>query len=1025
MSTGEKNVADGVQPNPEIFTVKENVPLAQPPVTAEEILTLPTDELLSRLGTSTQGLSSQEAEQNLNVYGTNELARKRKRSGIISFLLHFKSPLIIILLFAAGFAGATGDVADFTIIVVIVLISVVIDHYQESKAENAAELLKEKVSTTATVLRDKIKKELKLSQIVPGDIVYLSAGDIIPADSRVISGKDLFINQSSLTGESFPVEKTANRLESINLSSSSITEWNNYLFMGTSVVSGSATAVVARTGGSTEYGKIAKKLVAKPPETEFERGVKGFSYLIMQVTFVLVIFVFIVLALFHRGLVQSLLFSAALAVGLTPELLPMIITMNLSKGAVNMSKKDVVVKHLPSIENFGSMNVLCTDKTGTLTENRISLVLHIDSEGNDDDKVLLYSYLNSYYETGLKSPLDGAILAHQEINVESFQKIDEVPFDFVRRRVSIVVEKGRERFFIAKGAPEDILKISNYCEIGGIIQDINEELRRKIEQKYVDLSSEGLRALGVAYKKLREDKAVYSINDENDMVFLGFVAFLDPPKETAKESLGLLAKEGIELKILTGDNELVTRKVCNQLGFEIKGVVLGNDMLQMNDDALARVVEEVNVFARVTPVQKDRIINLLKSNGHVVGFMGDGINDAPSLRTSDVGVSVNNAVDVAKESADIILLENDLTVLAEGVIEGRKTFGNTMKYVMMGISSNFGNMFSVAGAALFLPFLPMLSIQILLNNLLYTLSQTTIATDNVDEEYIERPKRWDISFIRNFMIVEGPISSIFDYATFFIMFFVFGIPVTAAASGIPLATVFQQHEFQTAWFIESLISQTLVVFVIRTRISPFWKSRPGKYLVLSSLSVVAAALIIPYTPIGGVFHLVPPPPLFYVALVLMIVTYLLLADVVKKWFYKRHAYRIEQALVPKRKTFYLSKSARLVQDVAAVVCLREENEISFDSLIEDLSRSLNYPIDSDRVYQSLQYLRRGGLIDVDWHTRIIKRAGPIKEYITKQVATSPTWSLVYDDWLRINRAIQDKYGKANPDFQDLFSPRQH
>ena len=982
-------MASGVQPNPEIFTVKENVPLAQPPVTAEEVLTLPTDELLSRLGTSSQGLNSQEAEKNLNIYGTNELAQKRKRSGIVSFLLHFKSPLIIILLFAAGLAGASGDVADFSIIVVIVLISVIIDHYQESKAENAAELLKEKVSTTATVLRDKIKTELKLSQIVPGDIVYLSAGDIIPADSRIISGKDLFINQSSLTGESFPIEKTANRLESINLASSSITEWNNYLFMGTSVVSGSATAVVARTGGSTEYGKIAKKLVAKPPETEFERGVKGFSYLIMQVTFVLVIFVFIVLALFHRGLIQSLLFSAALAVGLTPELLPMIITMNLSKGAVNMSKKGVVVKHLPSIENFGSMNVLCTDKTGTLTENRISLVLHIDSEGHDDEKVLLYSYLNSYYETGLKSPLDDAILSHKEINVEGFQKIDEVPFDFVRRRVSVVVEKERERFFIAKGAPEDILKISNYCEIGGIIQDISEELRKKIEQKYFDLSAEGLRALGVAYKKLREDKAVYSVNDENDMVFLGFVAFLDPPKETTKESLQLLAKEGIELKILTGDNELVTRKVCEQLGFEIKGVVLGNDMIQMHDDALARVVEEANVFARVTPVQKDRIINLLKSNGHVVGFMGDGINDAPSLKTSDVGISVNNAVDVAKESADIILLESDLTVLAEGVIEGRKTFGNTMKYVMMGISSNFGNMFSVAGAALFLPFLPMLSIMILLNNLLYTLSQTTIATDNVDEEYIERPKRWDISFIRNFMIVEGPLSSIFDYATFFIMFFVFGIPVTAAASGVPLATVFQQHMFQTAWFVESLITQTLVVFVIRTRVSPFWKSRPGKYLVLSSLSIVAAAIIIPYTPVGGVFHFVPPPPLFYVALLLMIVIYLFLAEVVKKWFYKRHAYRIEQALVPKRKTFYLSKSARLVQDVAAVVCLREENEISFDSLIEDLSRSLNYPIDSDRVYQSLQYLRRGGLIDVDWHSRRIKRTGAYQRIHYKTDCNQP------------------------------------
>ena len=531
--------------------------------------------------------------------------------------------------------------------------------------------------------------------------------------------------------------------------------------------------------------------------------------------------------------------------------------------------------------------------------------------------------------------------------------------------------------------------------------------------------------MGVAYKKLREEKSVYSVNDETEMVFLGFTAFLDPPKQTAKESIELLAKEGIELKILTGDNELVTRKVCEQLGFEIKGVVLGSEMIQMQDDALARVVEEANVFARVTPVQKDRIINLLKDNGHVVGFMGDGINDATSLKTSYVGVSVYNAVDVAKEAADIILLENDLTVLAQGVTEGRKTFGNTMKYVMMGISSNFGNMFSVAGAALFLPFLPMLSIQILLNNLLYTLSQTTIATDHVDEEYLERPKRWDISFIRNFMVVEGPISSIFDYATFFIMVLIFGIPLGVSASGIPKATLFQQSQFQTAWFVESLCTQTLVVFVIRTRQSPFWKSRIGKYLAISSLSVVAAALVIPYTPIGPVFKFAPLPPLFYVLLVLMVVTYLLLAEVVKKWFYKRHAYRIEQTLVPKRKSFYLSRSARLVQDTAAVICLRPENEISFNSLIQDLTGSLNYPIETDRIYQSLQHLRRGGLIEVDWHNQVIKRIPSIKEYVTKQVIPSKTWQLAIDDWLRINRAIQEKYGETNPEFQDLLTPKPH
>ncbi len=923
-------MADGVHRNPEIFRVKENVTVAKPPITNEEVLTLTPNEVISRLETSTEGLNSDEAVRRLELYGTNELAHKQKRTGIVSFLLHFKSPLIIILLIAASIAGALGDLSNFTIIFVIVIISVSIDHYQESKAENAAEMLKEKVSTTTTVLRDNDKQEMKLSQIVPGDIIFLSAGDIAPADARIITAKDFFINQSSLTGESFPVEKTANPLTSINMQHGSINEWNNYLFMGTSVVSGSATAVVIKTGGMTEYGKIAKRLVAKPPETEFERGIKGFSYLIMQITFILIIFVFLVNALFRHGLVESLLFAAALAVGLTPELLPMIITMNLSRGAIKMSKKGVVVKHLPSIENFGSMNVLCTDKTGTLTENRITLILHIDLDGHNDNKVLLYSYLNSYYQTGLKSPLDEAILVHKELIIQGFQKIDEVPFDFVRRRVSVVAEKDRERFLISKGAPEEIFKVSEYCEIDGLVYDISDELRKKIEQKYFDLSSEGLRVLGVAYKKLKIEKSVYTINDENGMVFIGFVAFLDPPKETAKESLSLLAKEGIDLKILTGDNELVTRKICEQLGFEIKEVVLGTDIAQMSDDALARVVEEANVFARVTPIQKDRVINLLKDNGHVVGYMGDGINDAPSLKTSDVGISVNNAVDVAKESADIILIENDLTVLAQGVMEGRKTFGNTMKYVMMGISSNFGNMFSVAGASLFLPFLPMLPIQILLNNLLYTLSQTTITTDNVDDEYIERPKRWDLSFIRNFMIVEGPISSIFDYLTFFLMLFIF-VPMFTF-----LPELQRQHLFQTAWFVESLCTQTLVVFVIRTRKSPFYKSKPGKYLVISCLVVVATALILPYTGLGQIFNFYPPPPAFYLALALMIAAYLFLSEIVKRWFYKRYAFRIEQALVPRRKGFYLSKNARLVQDIAAVVCLRQENEISLDSLIEDL-----------------------------------------------------------------------------------------
>ena len=987
---------------------------------AEELLSLTVDDLYLKLETSPQGLSTEETTRRLEVYGPNELARGKKHSALIEFLMNFKSPLVIILMVAGLISGIFGEWANTIIIYSIVFLSVILDFYQESKAEKAAETLKEKVTTTATVLRDGNKKEIKLHDIVPGDVIYLSAGDITPADARVISAKDLFVNQSSLTGESFPVEKTN---APIKVKDVSISEWNNYLFMGTSVVSGTAVAMVVRTGGLTEYGKIAKKLVETVPETEFERGIKGFGFLIMQITILLVLFVFLVSALLHpdtNGILNALLFSVALAVGLTPELLPMIITVNLSRGAIAMSKKGVIVKRLSSIENFGSMNVLCTDKTGTLTENKITLVLHVDTEGKDDNKVLLYSYLNSYFQTGLKSPLDDAILNHEGQDISEYQKIDEVPFDFIRRRVSVVVEKDRQRFFIAKGAPEEILKVCSYCEIGGLAADLTEELHKKAEQKYLDLSSEGFRVLGVSYRKLREDKAVYSVNDESDMVFLGFVAFLDPPKETAKLSLKQLSNAGIELKILTGDNELVARKTCEQLGFEIKGVALGSEIAQMNNDALARVVEDANVFARVNPIQKDRIINMLKGNGHVVGFMGDGINDAPSLKTSDVGVSVDNAVDVAKESADIILLKNDLTVLAEGVLEGRKTFGNTKKYIMMGVSSNFGNMFSVAGAALLLPFLgyiffPMLPIQILLNNLLYDLSQSTITTDNVDPEYVEKPKRWDIGYIRSFMISLGPVSSLFDFLTFFIMLFIF-FPMFP---GLP-----QDRLFQTAWFIESLATQTFVIFVIRTRKSPFWKSKPGKLLTISSLAIIAAAIAIPYTFLGdNYFQFVRPPLLFFVFLAALVGAYLVLAELVKRWFYKRHAYRIEQVLIPKRRAFYLSRNARLVQDIAAVICLRSENEISFDSLIEDLSRSLSYPIDSDQVLQNLQHLRRGGLISVDWHARLIKREGPMKEYIKKRVVASEMWSILLEDWLKIARAINDKYGAVNQEYQELLSTR--
>ena len=1009
------------------FAVTESVEtnitvVAQPPLSSDEILCKPIDELFPRLDSSVNGLSSEEAENRLEIYGLNELAKKHKHSLIVDFLLHFKSPLVIILIVAGLISGFLGETSNTVIIFTIVLISVVLDFYQERKAENAAEMLKEAVTTTATVIRGGVKQEIKLHDVVPGDIIYLSAGDITPADARVISAKDLFINQSSLTGESFPVEKTATVLKTKN---SSMSDWHNYLFMGTSVVSGTASALVVKTGSSTEYGKIARKLVEKAPETEFEKGVKHFGFFMMRITILMVVLIFMINAFLHpssEGILNALLFAVALAVGLTPELLPMIVTINLSRGAIVMSKKGVIVKRLASIDNFGSMNVLCTDKTGTLTENKITLVLHVNPEGDDDDKVLLYSYLNSFYQTGLKSPMDEAILVHEKMDISNYQKIDEVPFDFVRRCVSVVVESDRQRYFISKGAPEEILKGSTFCEINGLPVDLTEELRQRAEQKYYELSSEGFRVLGVAYKKLKEEKTVYSIGDECDMVFMGFMAFLDPPKETAKESIRLLTQAGIELKILTGDNEQVTRKTCESLGLEIKGVALGNAISQMSDETLSRIVEEANVFARVNPIQKERIIALLKSNGHVVGFMGDGINDAPSLKSCDVGISVNNAVDVAKESADIILLKNDLTVLSEGVLEGRKTFGNTMKYIMMSVSSNFGNMFSFLGISLILPFLgyaflPLLPIQILLNNLLYDLSQSTITTDNVDHEYIEKPKRWDIDYIKSFMFTLGPVSSLFDFLTFFIVisFFLPSVP-----AGEPQARL-----FQTAWFAVSLVTQTLIVFVVRTRQSPFWKSKPGKYLILSSIALTAIAILIPFTSFGETyfhpyFNFTYLPLNFLVALVGIVLAYFALAEMVKRWFHKRNSYYVDQLLVPKRRGLYLSRRSRLVQEIIAVICLRVEDEISFDSLIEDLKRGLKYHINNSAVVQNLNHLHSAGLINVDWDTRTIQRQGTLNEYVTEYVSTRTIWSMVNKDWLRINKAISDHYGEVNTEYAPLF-----
>jgi len=861
-------------------------------INTDEIIAMPPEELYTRLGTSANGLTATEAETRLETYGTNEVSKKKRASIFLEFLSHFKSPLVIILIIAAIVSAVLKEGVNAAIILSIVMISVILDFTQEHRAERAAEALKKRVATTATVFRDGTKQDIEVSSLVPGDVINLSAGDIVPADARIISARDFFIDQSALTGESFPVEKTGDPiLEKIESA-----KWNNYLFMGTSVTNGTASAVIVKTGSSTQFGQIAGKLTEKKPETEFEGGLRRFGVLIMQVTFVLVILVFFINASFKRGILESLLFAVALAVGLTPELLPMILSINLARGAASMSKKGVIVKRLVSIQNFGSMDILCADKTGTLTENKVSVILHVDMDGKDSQKVFLYSLLNSRYQTGLRSPLDEAILRYKEINTDNYQRIDEIPFDFVRKRLSIVVSENKENLLVTKGAPEEVFKVITQYELGEQVADLTDDIRAKIDHEYRDLSSQGYRVLGVAYAKLKENKPSYAVADEKSMVFLGFIAFVDPLKETAGESLELLRQSGVKLKILTGDNEIVTGQICQQLGFQVyqyrrgrkfddavgrvtrtvaaepMNIMRSSEIEDMNDDALAMVVEKVDIFTRVNPAQKNRIMNALKAKGHVVGYMGDGINDTPSMKVADVSISVVNAVDIAKESADIILLKNDLRVISDGVIEGRKTFGNTMKYIQMSISSNFGNMFSAAAASLFLTFLPMLPIQILLNNLLYDFSQLTIPTDNVDADYVKKPQRLGTNFIRKFMLSFGPISSIFDFLTFFVMIVIFKA---------------QEPLFQTAWFIESLFTQTLVIFAIRTRMVPFWKSKPSKALILNIVIVLAVAIALPFTFFRKYFKFTALPPKFLIVLAIFIVVYLGLVELVKLWFYRK------------------------------------------------------------------------------------------------------------------------------------------
>ncbi len=775
---------------------------------------LSTETLQSRLEASRSGLSQEEAKLRMARFGPNTLAGPWRTAAA--------DPVSQPLQESAGDrpagsqrgVGADRRVTGFVIIWAIVLMSVTLDFYQEYRAGRAAEELKKSVAVRATVLRDGQSMEVTIAQLVPGDVVSLSAGDLIPADCRMLEAKDFFINQSLLTGESYPVEKYARELPA---PVDDLNQADNAVFMGTSVISGMARAMVCRTGAGTAMGDIADTLAVKPPPTAFELGTQSFGMLIMRLTFMLVLFVFLINAFFHRPLLDSFLFAIALAVGLTPELLPMVVTVTLSRGALRMAKQQVIVKKLSSIHNLGSMDVLCTDKTGTLTEGRIKLERHVDALGNDSAQVLQLAYLNSFFETGLKSPLDDAILEHREIDASSWRKIDEVPFDFERRRVSVLVDQGqreddKQRLLVVKGSPEDILGLSTQYAVGETLEarPLDEQALASIQTLHDSLGREGFRVLGIAWRTVAPDHPHAVVSDETGLTFAGFAAFLDPPKESAGHALKALAADNVQVKIVTGDSELVTRYVCDKLGMPVTGVLTGNEIQDMGDSALAVRAREANLFCRVNPAQKNRIILSLKTQGHTVGYLGDGINDAPSLRSADVGISVDSAVDVAKAAADMIMLREDLNVLHAGVQEGRRTFANIMKYIMMGTSSNFGNMFSMAGATLFLPFLPMLPSQILLNNLLYDVSELPIPMDNVDNAYLTHPRHWDTAFIRNFMWVVGPVSSVFDFLTFFILLKVFG-------AGEAL--------FHTGWFIESIATQVLVIFVIRTRGSPF-KSRP-------------------------------------------------------------------------------------------------------------------------------------------------------------------------------------------------------
>jgi Mg2+-importing ATPase len=832
----------------------------------------PTAELLAELGATDSGLTSQEAAIRLLRYGSNDAATPKRSPAWLRFLRLLANPLVLILLVSSALSAVTGDVASFIIIASIVLLSVLLDFAQASQAQNAVDALRQQVALRADVRRDGAETSLPVVQLVPGDIVRLTAGDMVPADGVLLSSRDFFVDQALLTGESFPVEK---RAATLGDPATECSEAGNVALAGTSVIAGSAVQLVCRTGRRTTLGQLAATLIAKPPPTSFETGLRRFSMLILRITLVLVLLVMAESIAFHRPWMDALIFALALAVGLTPELLPMIMTITLARGAVRLSRQRVIVKSLPAIHNLGAMDVLCTDKTGTLTEARIALSRHVDITDSDSERVLTLAWLNSHFESGLKSPLDNAILAHGTIDPSPWRKIDEVPFDFERRCVSVLVERDGVRTLILKGAPEDVIRICISVEMpDGSSQVLTDELRAKVQALFERLSAQGFRLLGIASRTEPPDQATCMLADEKGLTFAGFAVFLDPPKVSARTALAELAAAGLAVKILTGDNERVAQHLCGELGFDPGKVITGAELGALSDEALIGRLGQARLFCRISPQQKLRVIMALKRMGQTVGFLGDGINDAPALHAADVGISVDSAADVAKAAAEIILLDQDLGVVRAGVMEGRRTIVNTGKYILMASSANLGNIFSMVLAGLFLPFLPLLPIQVLLTNLIYDVAQTGLPLDNVDPEAIERPIHWDIRLIERFMIVIGPISTLFDIATFAVLLLFFH------------AT---EAFFRTGWFVESLVTQILMIFAVRTRRSVF-ASRPHWAVVGLALGTAALTLALPFLPaIGRWFAFVYLPASYFVFLLAVVAAFLVMTEMVKRAFYSHMA----------------------------------------------------------------------------------------------------------------------------------------